>query len=318
MGKMKLALRVAVYNGGTFWKECWESIKENLDIFDGVYISVNCSESQEHDIELIKNFSSDKIKWRKEDQCLSSVAHGVNIDKWLGGFQFDGHILILCHDDILNRNALLRLKEFELKQDEAVWLGASFFYGKNIVIPQGEYADIVSEQKISSDEFFRTVYNRALNVSRIIIPFSVYEKQICPWQLLSHGYGAEVTYLCNPCISYIQQMSEPGVKIRRHANSEGCIKQADWFLFDSIFVQLHTSLVYSQAKNRIVIARHIFFLLRNHPLKSIAVFFAVLKQLRRLEYCSFKKIISVLAYIPLIPFRYIGDYTGRIIKNFRL
>ena len=30
---MKLFLRVAVYNGGVFWRECWESIKENLDIF---------------------------------------------------------------------------------------------------------------------------------------------------------------------------------------------------------------------------------------------------------------------------------------------
>ena len=311
---MKLFLRVAVYNGGGFWRECWESIKENLDILDGVYISVNYSESQKQDIELIKSCPSSKVKWRKENEYLSSVAHCVNIDNWLLNFDLDGHILILCHDDILERKGLRKLKELELKQDEAVWLGASFFYEKNMLGLQEKYQDIYSDEKISSEEFFRTFHKRTLNVSRILIPFSAYRMQTCPWRLLGHGYGAEVTYLCNPCVNYIQQMREIGIKIRQHADSEGA-RKTEAVLFDAIFVQLHTCLMYSQEKTRILIARHLFYFYRKYPLKSITVFFSVQKKLHRLEHYSLKKIILTLICIPIVPFVYIFDRIGRIMKK---
>ena len=204
---MKLFLQIAVYNGGDFWQECWESIVSNIDLIDGVYISFNYSPLQKQDISTIQGFTSEKVKWRKEDKMLSAQEHSRNINRWLSGFDLDGHILVLCHDDILERQGLLKLKEFNLQKNEAVWLGASFFKDKNNVIPPSEYKDIFSEERISSEEFFWTFHERALNVSRCVLPFQAYKMPVCPWLLLSYGYWAEVAYICNPCVEYVRQMA---------------------------------------------------------------------------------------------------------------
>lgn len=51
---MKLYLKIAVYRGGDYWKECWASVKQNLEFFEGVFISINYSDLQADDIALIQ------------------------------------------------------------------------------------------------------------------------------------------------------------------------------------------------------------------------------------------------------------------------
>ena len=301
---MKLFLQIAVYNGGDFWQECWESIVSNIDLIDGVYISFNYSPLQKQDISTIQGFTSEKVKWRKEDKMLSAQEHSRNINRWLSGFDLDGHILVLCHDDILERQGLLKLKEFNLQKNEAVWLGASFFKDKNNVIPPSEYKDIFSEERISSEEFFWTFHERALNVSRCVLPFQAYKMPVCPWLLLSYGYWAEVAYICNPCVEYVRQMAEPGIRIRKHAGSESASKITKLYLYDSFFVLCYAALLFKQKKTDIFIARHIGFFIRKHPFESCRAFFSVQKQLRTLEYYSVFRIASVAAYLFAVPFFY--------------
>ena len=48
---MKLSLVITVFNGGEYWRKCWQSVIENLDVFDRVFVSVSSSPQEERDIE---------------------------------------------------------------------------------------------------------------------------------------------------------------------------------------------------------------------------------------------------------------------------
>ena len=47
---MKLSLLVQVYNGGDYWRECWESVLRNQDLFEQIYVSIGKSPKQDEDL----------------------------------------------------------------------------------------------------------------------------------------------------------------------------------------------------------------------------------------------------------------------------
>lgn len=37
---MKLSLLIPVYNGGDYWRECWDSVLRNQDFFEQIFVSI--------------------------------------------------------------------------------------------------------------------------------------------------------------------------------------------------------------------------------------------------------------------------------------
>ena len=173
---MKLHLRIAVYRGGAYWKECWESVKENLDLFDGVYISINQSELQEEDIATVRDLRSDKIHLLCQEKYLTAAQHGIVMNNWLKKFHLDGYVYILCHDDILVREGLLELRAMPLQETDAVFCGAHFFSSDGSEVPdpsqEADYTFPVSPEK------FVLIHGRlSLNISRLVVPATLFHSK---------------------------------------------------------------------------------------------------------------------------------------------
>lgn len=294
---MNLSLRLAVYKGGEFWRECWNTIKENIDIFDCIYISFNYSELQQQDIALIENFNSDKIKWRKENRMLSAVEHGRNIDRFLKHCNVSGHVLILCHDDLLVREGLLKLKQLSLGHNEAAWLGADFFTENGMPVPEVCRKDIVSDQKIPVEKFLCDLPQRALNVSRIVLPAEIYYLPQLPWNNVKYGYFAEIFYLCNSMIHNIQQLSATCVRIRMHSGSEGALRITSLLLYDSLLAFGNCMLIFDQKQIHLVIARHVGYMIKKNILSGIWNFFAVQKILMKSGHYKFTRMLKFIGYL---------------------
>ena len=238
---MKLQLKVGVYRGGAFWKECWESIRQNLDLLEGVYISFNLSELQDEDVAVIRDFQSEKIHWIRQKRFLSAEQHGVAIDHWLRQFNLEGHVLILCHDDVLIREGLLELQTMNLKETDAVFCAAVVFSGEKA----GRRSLIAHElawqnrAPMSKAVFLSTRDQLLLNISRVVVPAAAFRSDPAVWDLLEYGCWAECCYLCAPETSRIFQTAAPAVGVRWHENSETSRTPRSLRAFDTILFQLY-------------------------------------------------------------------------------
>ena len=87
---MKLSLVIQVYNGGDYWRECWESVIENQDIFEHIFISISKSPKQEEDIALVRDSKLEKLRWIRQDENLTSVQHMKFLDRWVRSFHPTG------------------------------------------------------------------------------------------------------------------------------------------------------------------------------------------------------------------------------------
>ena len=185
---MKLSLVIQVYNGGSYWKECWESVLLNQDCFDQIFVSINKSSKQDEDIALIRDCKLEKLHWISQDRFLTAVEHGMRLENWVKTFHPTGHIFILCHDDILLRDGLLKLRQLNLKEDDAVYGPFHVFFQDqplremvihelhrqdNIPIP-GELCSLLLE----NSNYFNSV-------SGLVFPASLYQLRYQPWQLRS-------------------------------------------------------------------------------------------------------------------------------------
>ena len=264
---MQLHLRIAVYKGGDYWRECWKSVKDNLDLFDGMFVSFNLYEGQEDDIAVMHDVASDKLHWRKQDKFLSAEAHGRVIDAWLRQFNLKGHIFILCHDDMLVRKGLLELRELNLKDNDAVFCGAEIFNEddklKSIIIHE-----LSSNPRICMppDVFIATWNCKSLNVSRSVIPAILFNQKTMPCHCLKYGCYAELLYLCTPFTKRIYQTYSPAVKIRRHSASETSRTPPSMYTFDYLLFCTYMFSVFPYSDVRFKMASDIGFLLKRHPL----------------------------------------------------
>ena len=283
---MDMHLRIAVYRGGKLWQECWDSVKKNLDLFEGVYISFNYSETQDADIALIRNETSEKIHWIKQEKTLSAEKHGILIDRWLADFHLNGHIFILCHDDILSREGLLELKEKNLKADEAVIGGYCFFSDddkSNREIIAHEFCND-SNIPITTEQFISQFEYKMLNVSGIVLPTSIFAHKNLPWQMLWYGCWAELCYLANPYIKNIYQMMSPTVKVRWHQSSETSHTPKNAFLYDSLVLYCHVFSAFANHALRMKMVANIGYLIKKNVWRGFLYFIQIQFSLLRLNY----------------------------------
>ena len=279
---MRLYLRIAVYRGGQFWKECWESVKENLDLFDGVYISFNRSELQEEDIAVIQDVNSDKIHWIRQEKFLTAVQHGKVFSQWLHSLHLEGHIYFLCHDDILVRSGLLELRALDLKESDIVFCGALFFQ-EGQEHDQGSVALELQKYPLpmTLEHFFSISESVLWNVSRLVVSCSLFRKEHQSFDMLSYGYYAEFCYCFTPVAEQVYSTNTPAVKIRRHENSEGAVMYPSLFLFDSIFMRIQAFYRFRSRKIRMDAAAYTGYMLRKHFFPGI--FYFLQAQLRLMK-----------------------------------
>ncbi|MBR4676188.1 MAG: hypothetical protein IKP00_17160 [Victivallales bacterium] len=266
---MQLHLRIAVYRGGDFWRECWKSVKENWDLFDGIFVSFNLYDGVEDDIAVMQDIQSDKLHWRRQKEFLSAEAHGRVIDEWLRGFNLKGHIFILCHDDILAREGLLELKALDLKENDAAFCGALFFSedgGRKPIIIH----ELSSDTRFYTppDIFITTWESKSLNVSRCVIPAMAFHPKVMPCHCLEYGCFAELLYLCTPFTQRIYQTNAPAVKVRCHSGSETRATPPDLYLFDNILLRHYIFTTFPQGDVKLKMASDLGYLLREHPLRG--------------------------------------------------
>lgn len=292
---MKLHLRIAVYRGGAYWKECWESVKENLDLFDGVYISINQSELQEEDIATVRDLRSDKIHLLCQEKYLTAAQHGIVMNNWLKKFHLDGYVYILCHDDILVREGLLELRAMPLQETDAVFCGAHFFSSDGSEVPdpsqEADYTFPVSPEK------FVLIHGRlSLNISRLVVPATLFHSKDVSSNALQYGYWAELCYLCSPFIERICATVKPAVKVRVHNQSEGSFIAPDLYLFDFILFRMQLYSRFRSREIRTMAVTETFYMIRKHLFRGTYDFFLAWVRLTRLGYSRFTTGLEMAFY----------------------
>ena len=284
---MKLSLIIQVYNGGDYWRECWESVLRNQDVFDHIFVSINKSPKQEEDIALVRNCKLEKLHWVRQDDNLSAVQHAERIDRWVGSLHPEGHIFILCHDDILLRDGLLKLKELDLNESDAVFGPYRFFYQegnrKEIIVHEFHRDDgrpIDKETFI----FLQDQQQFTYNVSGLVLPAKLFAESPLPWNLLRYGGFSECCHLIHPGIRQVYQTAVPAVKIRWHSVSGGALMKPEDLLHDSMAYHLIATAVAEKPDLRKFQARSVLYLLRLNPWNGLRSFIGLQFKLAKLNF----------------------------------
>ena len=284
---MNLSLLVQVYNGGAFWQECLDSIKANLDLFDAVYVSIGKSRKQQEDIALLQELQTDKLHWIAQDRDMPSVEHGKRLDRWVGSFHPKGHIFILCHDDILQREGLRKLKELELTDHDAVFGSFRFFSddGSSREMTVREFYR--EDRPMDKDEFIflQDQQQFTYNISGMVLPGKLYsEVDPLPWHLLKYGCFSECTHLVHPMIRRIWQIPVPTIKIRWHAGSEGAKMNQDDLRHDSLLYHLYAFTAARRPEVKAFQTRSVLYLIALSPFRGIWNFIRLQFRLMKVDF----------------------------------
>lgn len=284
---MKLSLVIQVYNGGDYWREGWKSILENQDVFEQIFVSISKSPKQEEDIALVRGCKLEKLHWVRQDENLSAVEHGKRLDRWVGSFHPEGHIFFLCHDDLLLRDGLLKLKELDLKENDAVFGPYRFFF------QNGSRREITVHEFHREDEypldkesfiFLQDQQQFTYNVSGLVLPAKLFEESPLPWHLLRYGGFSECCHMVHPMIRHIWQTEIPAVKIRWHGASEGALMKPDDHLHDSMVYHLIAASVAESPELREFQTRSVLYLIRLNPASGIRDFITLQFKLAKLDF----------------------------------
>lgn len=314
---MDLYLVILVYKGGAYWRECWESVKENLDFFDGVYISFNYSELQEQDYSIIRDFQSDKIHWIRQDRKMTAVEHGCRMDHWLRELLLSGHVFYLCHDDILCREGLEELSQMKLSDEDAVF-GPFHFFDDLGVLKEMKVREFHSADGQPLDgAFFASLQeqrNPTYSISGLILPAGIFQKPYLPWQDFLYGYRAELLHLCNPYVKRIFQGFSPTVKIRLHAGAEGNLQNPAFQQHDTMLYLLISFVTYPDPRQRMMNARSIGYVIGLDLPRGLYFFLLLQFKLRKagFYYPDGWKIYGCLARLL---FQKAGNLSRRILRS---
>ncbi len=306
---MKLSLAIQVYNGGDYWCECWESVRENLDLFEHVFISISKSPKQEKDVRLVRNALSDKVHLLRHNQEMSAVEHGIKLDNWVHSFQQEGHLFILSHDDILLRQGILELKKLDLKGTDAAF-GPFCFFSQDGSTKEMIVHEFHREGNIPlSSGFFSFLQDQqqfTYNISGTVIPFSLLQPGVAPWHYLSYGCRSENCHLCNPLVKQVYQTCHPTVKIRWHIGSEGTLMQESAMQYDTLVYLLISFISFNDPMQRLQCVRSIGYTIRNASWRGLRYFLLLQFKLARFP-AYYPEILKAYGYFLRIVIRKIRN-----------
>lgn len=231
---IELNLIVPVYNGGVYWSECWKSIKESSSFFKSIYLSINKSELQDQDIEIIDEHLNN-VNIFKRNALFSARDHAIKIlqDISINDNEF---YMYLCHDDLLNQEGLKELADMKLKTSEAVFGSQLYFSDDNSIIEfktneLALFEEGVSPQKMALMDLDKTI---KFNISGIVISGEVLKKYLKILQRIKYGYRSDNLNLFNPWVKRVFQTNSSLVKIRMHSESQGGVEIKKYRSMDNL------------------------------------------------------------------------------------
>lgn len=287
--KNKISLVIPVYNGGSYLKECLDSIAKNKSVFFHVYISINKSKIQEKDISIVENFihenSDFPITYYVQKKMLSAVSHSnYFFSRIIKDDFYSDYFMILCHDDVLSKECSKILQEIDNALNcETVINPARSLYKESFLEENyiGTYYGLKSYKnlRISKERFTMQCFDHIpeTNISGIILPKNAFIDFRNISKNFAYGYRTEYIMFFLKSIKYIQGTNSATVYIRKHKNSEG----AKWFPkegeYDEIFYRTYlfyatedkyleyfkNKLIFSRLLHLIRINRNLFFIFKN-------------------------------------------------------
>jgi len=226
----KPVLLVVVYRGGTYFKECVNSIKPCTQHFSSSIISINGSEPDE-DLQTASQLSPLlKTTIFTTGQELTSINHFSLIRRqFLNLLNPAQHIFLLCHDDLLLYDSFRYLQPDDwLRADSSLSLGnyvvfrengfvcnESAFRGSKLTHPTAKRAQWLDS--------LSNVHSTYTNVSGMRMPSQVLSKAIKYQVRTRSEKGLRFEYICaaHNFIDVLYCYSPPLVAIREHSASEG-------------------------------------------------------------------------------------------------
>ena len=235
----ELSLIIQVYRGSRYFKECLESVKANIFLFNTIYISINKSDISDEDFKTALCFK-EQIKQADinskieivifiQTQTLTAINNGKvfykNILKLDKASRF---FMILCDDDILLPSFADNISSIlcDLSENEILNPARSYYHErfteKNYM---GSYYGLLSypELKTTKEDFAAKGLDcyHETNITGIVFPKKVLQEFYRVLPFFSYGYRAEYIMMFVPCIKYVKCSSVSLVGIRQHMQQQG-------------------------------------------------------------------------------------------------
>ena len=242
----KLSLIIQAYRGNSFFKECLDSVKQNIRFFYTIYISINKSDVSDIDLKTALSFKAyieqspsdfkPHVIIFTQDQTLTAIAHGkLFYKKILQQDTNSNFFMILCHDDILLPAFAETISPLLPDLDGSVILNPARSYYKKTFLEKnyiGSYYGLLSYPglKTTKEDFAAKGLDcyPETNITGLIFSKKVLQEFYRVLPFFSYGYRAEYIMMFVPSVRYVQSTSVAVVGIRRHAEQEGAqfIKEA--------------------------------------------------------------------------------------------
>jgi hypothetical protein len=220
--KPTLTLCIAVYKGGRYWQECWESVKPLADLFDKIQVSINYSEFQPQDIAVLDTPPRpENLRLIVRPKFLSAVEHFLSYIDYLD----TDYAFLLAHDDWLLKDGVEEVLAY--LQQFAQQLVAVF--GSHAWIETDtSYSGISRElaaapEGVSTDDFVLSDIDNflAINVSGLVTPVKAMKRCKPMMGMFAEGFRGDNFVVTYPGITRVLQTFQPSVKIRLHAQQAG-------------------------------------------------------------------------------------------------
>ena len=222
---MKLSVIIPIYRGGAEWVDCWQAIVANSHLFEKIFLSFNYSDMQTDDLRIIGDVQPANVHVLVHQTKMTATEHSRKIYRWVLSQLPEGFILFLCHDDIIEPDALAEILVRELKTDEAIFGPFRFTTPDNSrrTVIACEFTDsLTGDHRVFANRLLEKTAV-AFTASGLIIHSTVFARLVTTHERMQYGCNAEIFWLCNPLIRKIWQGRRPLVVINVRAESEGAI-----------------------------------------------------------------------------------------------
>lgn len=228
---LKLTVIIPVYKGGTWFRECLDSLVPHKKYIGSVVVSINKSGIQDEDVKTFEYFKEKN----KDIECIklvqpfycSAAWHGRFYSLRLRHYRGEPFWMLLSHDDVLLPGFSDCLEKLEQRIDDSVAVNPARSYYNETFTPDNfvfsYFGTKAYKNGISVNDFISLDFSchYITNMSGVILPRESLRRAWCITRLLKYGYRAEYLYLTVRGVEKILGTDTPAIGIRVHKNQEG-------------------------------------------------------------------------------------------------
>jgi Glycosyl transferase family 2. len=234
-----LTLAIAVYKGQDYWKECWESVKPLAGYFDKVFISINKSEYQQEDIEVLTGGDIPaNVSYFVQTQMLDTTDH---LMACINAIKTD-YVFFLRHDDWLLQEGLeevINILEKHCGENIAI------FGAQEWIETDSCYKGITRElmafpEGITTTDFILYDIDKeyTFNTSGVVVAVKKFVNHSKVVKLFKRGTRFDNLLLTYPGVEMIFQTFHPSTRIRilpgEKNNAESILDNMTYYFFQAV------------------------------------------------------------------------------------